>query len=246
MKQSLKHAFYFTNMLLVVIFASCSKSNNNSTATTGNNGGIISGTAYYTNYYTGNRQLLANQVVYITNSSYHKSTTTDSMGNFTFFGLDTTQLYTIYSGQFIASPAAFSIPYFGQDSNIKPTITNTNTILNDTVWYTSHLGASYSGLNMITTDSVYGKISNVRVIIYNSDTAALYDIDSMKGTGSYTHFNTDSNGKWILIFPQQLPAGSKMYANARIIFGTDTFSALTQQITFNSSFQSDTLVLKKQ
>lgn len=205
----------------------------------------ISGTLYLTNYYgaTADSTPVSNKLVYIgfnngigyDTTNHFNSVRTDGNGIYTFFIIDSTRRYRLYSLVSDTSSSTFAPFYYASsltDSPYKRERKYPLTLQTDTI--------NRNGIFFLTVDAIGQTLPGVTVLLYQS---ALADSTDLKftGAGSYRRLVTDSIGR---AFTGQLPPGS-FYINALLIVSNDTLKTYRSMLNMPvTGVVSDTLRLK--
>jgi hypothetical protein len=183
---------------------------------------VFSGIANYHSYYYNPKDTMIkmdSQLVYITPyttsfnpSVYITSVKTDKSGNFSFYDLNPTLQYIIFTHGPIASSSSFAAPYLGTVDTKLPYDTGT------TYTVSAYLDSTKTNGISISTQDIYGgRISGALVILYSSRVIAMADT-VFSGAGALLKFTTDSLGKAVAT---GLPAGT-IFVNALLQIDSNT------------------------
>lgn len=210
------------------------------------NSTVFKGVASYSSYYYSPEDTtlkMNSQLVFIAEDTgsynpniYIDSTLTDKSGNFSFYDLDPTIHYLIFSHPSIASSSSFSAPYLGMVD--VPTPYDSTTVYS----FTAALdGSKTNGIDFTAQDAFGGAIGGATIIIYDSKVIATAD-SIFSGEGSVRKVVADSLGKALVT---GLPA-TTLYVNALLeIDSVNYFRSIANPVTVSSKgFLQMTLTLR--
>jgi hypothetical protein len=204
----------------------------------------ITGIAYIKSYYNNSSDstLLRNKPVFIDSTlgtdtgSFFYMLPTGPDGSFTFYVLDTTRKYRIFTACYDTISAAFIPLYYGSLVTSQPYGTNPVyelTAAVDTL--------NSNGMIICTVDKNRNILPKVPVILYTSDIVANQD-STYSGIESFRLITTDSLGK---AFLAAVP-GDSLYESARVIINAkDTIKRFDSAIKVpRTGIFYDTVILQ--
>jgi hypothetical protein len=231
-------------LAVIVCAAGLSGCNKSATKQAGGYNYPITGIAYIKSYYNNSSDsvLLRNKPVFIDSTlgtdtgSFFYTLPTGPDGSFTFYVLDTTRKYRIFTACYDTSSAAFIPLYYGSLVTNQPYGTNPHyelTAVVDTL--------NNNGMIICTVDKNRNILPKVPVILYTSAVIANQD-STYSGVESFRLITTDSLGK---AFLAAVP-GDSLYESARVIINAkDTIKRFDSAIKVpRTGIFYDTIILK--